>query len=433
LRKKKRSFFRTAKTGAASSQAAQNAGQSAQNSGQNGAMTAEFPKFKRKAMVFVKKRETVCVDVHPKGVLSFCLVFFFPFTQSSKKKKKKKKKNLSTNQVRRDRPQDDLTATDLGFSPLEQLHVTMAEVFVPLLRNPVNRQRWPEVVANDILRHVNKFISELDVISGKTRGETRLPLPPPGEFAAGGGSGGAAAGGAAGGDAASPEMDKDTIHVLESHVIDWTHQIKNVVRGDPEAALAGGAHPGPLVELDFWAKKTRSLQSVFDQLCEPSVREVIAVLERARSSYYNAFDRMFAELEAGLTEAKSNSRHLEPLRPHFARLSAGEITEIDEVFVPMLYLISLVWAHSPHYNSTARLMVLFREICNAVVASGMRFLDGPRVLRSVDDGATAERVGETVRIVSGFKQACVVVVVRFFLFFVFLFCFCFLFFFRTNI
>ena len=35
-------------------------------------------------------------------------------------------------------------------------------------------------------------------------------------------------------------------------VVTWTHQIKNVLKMDPEAALKTSTHVGPAVEIDFW-------------------------------------------------------------------------------------------------------------------------------------------------------------------------------------
>lgn len=69
------------------------------------------------------------------------------------------------------------------------------------------------------------------VTMGQTKGATLLPLPPT-ERAPDGGGGG----------------DKERIHTLESAVVTWTRQIKNVLKTDPEAALKEGLNPGPLTE-----------------------------------------------------------------------------------------------------------------------------------------------------------------------------------------
>jgi len=93
------------------------------------------------------------------------------------------------------------------------------------------------------------------VTIGQTKGKTLLPLPP-----AEGGS--------------DPARDKERIHVLESAVVTWTRQIKNVLKTDPEAVLKHGEHPGPLVEVEFWAAKAQNLNSIYEQLSGPHIRKV---------------------------------------------------------------------------------------------------------------------------------------------------------------
>ena len=47
-------------------------------------------------------------------------------------------------------------------------------------------------------------------------------------------------------------------------------------------------------------------------------------------------------------------------RPHGAPRAA-------QVFRPVVHVIMLVWKHSKHYNTPARLVVLMREICNDLI------------------------------------------------------------------
>jgi len=50
-------------------------------------------------------------------------------------------------------------------------------VLSPLLSNENNHEGWPEVVAQDVLRHVQNVKSRVYVVSGQVRGKTLLPLP----------------------------------------------------------------------------------------------------------------------------------------------------------------------------------------------------------------------------------------------------------------
>lgn len=54
-----------------------------------------------------------------------------------------------------------------------------------------------------------------------------------------------------------------------------------------------GAHPGPLVELDFWRGRADNLASIHEQLAGERIQKVVWVLELAQSTYHPAFQRLF--------------------------------------------------------------------------------------------------------------------------------------------
>ena len=101
---------------------------------------------------------------------------------------------------------------------------------MPLLANPRNQDGWPEVVTKEVLENTHRFISSVYMTIGQTKGKTLLPLPP-------------SDGPDTGGDKAM--RDKDRIHVLESAVVTWTRQIKNVLKIEPDQVLRRARRPPP--------------------------------------------------------------------------------------------------------------------------------------------------------------------------------------------
>ena len=70
-------------------------------------------------------------------------------------------------------------------------------------------------------------------------------------------------------------------------------------------------------------------------------------------------------------EAEDNAKFLETLRTTFEVLesktqSGDAFAELPELFAPIMRRLLLVWKHSAHYNTPARLVVLVRETCNEV-------------------------------------------------------------------
>ncbi len=86
--------------------------------------------------------------------------------------------------------------------------------------------------------------------------------------------------------------DKGVVHAIESVIIEWAHQIRDVLRRDSAQLLLEGDNPGPLTELQFWNARMFDLESVVEQLQENKARKMVALLEKTKSSYYTAFKSM---------------------------------------------------------------------------------------------------------------------------------------------
>jgi dynein heavy chain len=181
----------------------------------------------------------------------------------------------------------ELILGDLSANPLEFLSTVLEEVYLPLLTNPKNLESWPEVVANDVLRHFHQLNGSVFVISGKAKGKTMLPLPH--------------------GVRLNAESDKNILHTLETAVIDWSHQIKDVIRSSSSAPLEEGFAPGPMVEIDFWAAKAANLNSIHLQLTDEKIQKISKVLQASKSTYFPAFQVIFEEVVFGCRHSNFSS------------------------------------------------------------------------------------------------------------------------------
>jgi dynein heavy chain, axonemal len=81
---------------------------------------------------------------------------------------------------------------------------------------------------------------------------------------------------------------------------------------------------------------------------------------------------------------------------HLARLaSCPDFGALPAAFPPLMHTLLLVWRHSRHYNTPARLGVLLRQIANAVIASARAQLSGRQVLELLaEDGGAAAAVAK---------------------------------------
>ena len=59
------------------------------------------------------------------------------------------------------------------------------------------------------------------------------------------------------------------VHDVETVVIEWTHQIRAVLKKDSAQPLLEGLNPTPYVEIEFWNAKTQNLSCIFEQVTLP--------------------------------------------------------------------------------------------------------------------------------------------------------------------
>ena len=61
-------------------------------------------------------------------------------------------------------------------------------------------------------------------------------------------------------------MEKQVIHSLESVVIEWCHQVRDVLQKNSAQRLLDGMNPGPLVEVEFWKDRCSDLHFITEQV-----------------------------------------------------------------------------------------------------------------------------------------------------------------------
>ena len=107
--------------------------------------------------------------------------------------------------------------------------------------------------------------------------------------------------------------DRNLVHAIESVVIEWTHQVRDVLKKDSSQPILDGLNPTPFEEIEFWKQKALNLECIYDQLREPKVRRMAELLEKTESSYFQVFKDMFRDVVAGKNYVDRNDqRHHQP-------------------------------------------------------------------------------------------------------------------------
>jgi len=197
----------------------------------------------------------------------------------------------------------------------------------------------------------HSFLAYTVVTIGLVKGRTVLPLPPS--------------------DVTSSEKtsSKDKSLILENAIVQWSRQIKHVLKQDPENALKNGMNPDPTEELNFWKNKSDNLNSICQQLSSERIKKVLKFLEQNKSTYTSTFSKLQKEVQVARKEANENCKYLQTLEGLFKDLTdeSKDLSDVADLFVPIMHTILMIWTYSEFYNTPARLVVLIREICNAII------------------------------------------------------------------
>uniref|UniRef100_A0A4W3JPZ5 Dynein axonemal heavy chain 11 n=1 Tax=Callorhinchus milii TaxID=7868 RepID=A0A4W3JPZ5_CALMI len=264
------------------------------------------------------------------------------------------------------------------------------QVLVPVLSNKRNHRTWTHFISQDIDRHVENLKSKVYVVKGQVMGQTLLPIPSItlvtghsiywlGRY------------------------DRTIIHPIETMVIKWTHQIREVLKKDSADPLLQGLNPGPKTELDFWKARKENLMCVNKQLETPVVQKMAKILEKTESSYFPTFKETLQDVRDALVEAQDIELHLRPLQRHVNIMQDTEFSKLL-VFIPALFhTICLIWSHSQYYCVPARIIVILQEFCNLLIEQARTYLS-PEDILNAEMEESLEHVQISIKIFKNYKD-----------------------------
>ncbi|KAH0517950.1 Dynein heavy chain 17, axonemal [Microtus ochrogaster] len=276
--------------------------------------------------------------------------------------------------ITKDNYKTSLLYGDISPTPVDQLIAVVEEVLYSLLNQSENMDGWPRVVSEDIVKQVHRLKNEMFVMGGKIKGKTLLPIP---EHL-----------GSLDGTLESMEripssLDNSLLHSIETIIIDWSHQIRDVLSKDSAQALLDGLHPLPRVEFEFWDARLMNLQCIHEQLNRPKVNKIVEILEKAKSCYWPALQNVYMNVTQGLKEANDIVLYLKPLRILLEEMEQADFTVLPSFIVKVLSTICLIWATSEHYNTPSRVIIILREFCNQIIEMTRTYLSPDEVLKGL--------------------------------------------------
>ncbi|XP_055509862.1 dynein axonemal heavy chain 17-like [Leucoraja erinacea] len=269
---------------------------------------------------------------------------------------------------------EELLIGDISNSPVEQLLTVIEEVFCPLFTNTDNMIKWPQVVSEDVVKHAQQLKNDAFVVGGQLKGKALLALPKSADTLENSDEDS---------DSSPVQVDSAVLHAIESVVIDWMHQVKDVLTKDSAQSLLDGLNPLPREEIDFWDLRLKDLKCLNEQLWMPKVRKISEVLEKSKSSYWPALKNLYEDIRAGLEEASDIVLYLIPLKSLVDDVIQTDYEEVSPYVDIIMHTVCLVWANSRYYNTPARIIVILQEIFNLFIEMTCTFLNPDELMKGL--------------------------------------------------
>ncbi|XP_067212065.1 dynein beta chain, ciliary [Linepithema humile] len=288
-----------------------------------------------------------------------------------------------------------LIVGDLSHRIVDQLATLVDNIFAPLLTKPENHKDLPEVAIHDICKHVHALRGTLYQVKGQVNGRTVLPMP-------------------AGLEKVTEverlvstegpqSVDLYLKSAIEGVVIKWAYLVNDVVTHESSIAFENGQNPTPNVELEYWFTRLANLRYIYDQLQEDRVIKMASILEKTDSAYYPCFRTLFDNVVSSLDEAKDIALYLTPLTKCFKSVEEIDFSEAKPLMATLIHSLGLAWAKCTSYQSSGKLIIILRQICNLLIQEARRFLDPTSIFQSDVDEAL-QRVKISKEVLEEFKQ-----------------------------
>ncbi|XP_076855598.1 dynein axonemal heavy chain 17-like [Brachyhypopomus gauderio] len=265
---------------------------------------------------------------------------------------------------------------DVAGSVENAVNEFIEKVVYPLHTNRDNTKIWPSVVYDYVSQYAHKLKNEAFVVGGLIKGRTFLPLP---EHS----------------DAFGDRMTHTSrvMHAFETVIIDWTHQVSEVLNKDSAQPILDGLNPVPKVEFDFWNNRLLNLEYIHQQLMNPKVQTMAGIVETAASAYWPALRKIDKDVKQGLKEAEDIVIYLKPLQKTLYDIEQLEYSLLPLYIGALMHTVALTWANSEYYCNPERIIVILQEICNLFIDMARNFL-GPEEIMKGLQGETDEMLGK---------------------------------------
>ncbi|KAH0571621.1 Dynein heavy chain [Spironucleus salmonicida] len=252
---------------------------------------------------------------------------------------------------------------------VDQLLLVMNQVYGPWIKLSND---WPKTVKEEFVNHLERYLSSVTEAAFLLKKRTVLYVPYFDQ------------------DPQEQSRNKDLIPRLESLVVHWTRQIKELISGVHSGTNAEESNAtstlhnnyytfplllNPLTEIEYWRRRNSDLQSVISQLQTKSLQNIVQTLKLANSHYAGQFQELQNQIQQKTIEANNNLTNLQLIEESCVKLNSSNLpSEITEILPTLLEQVVIISQNSVYYAKESNLSSLLRRVANAVVNASADYI-----------------------------------------------------------
>ena len=108
---------------------------------------------------------------------------------------------------------------------------------------------------------------------------------------------------------------------------------------------------------------------------------MVQVLDLAKSSYLESFQKLANEIEHRTLEARDNHQMLKPLYDPCLRLNKSSLTEMPAILQDIMFLVRACWANSKYLNTVDAMTGLLRKVSNSLIGRCREVVDRTEIMQ----------------------------------------------------